>query len=216
MNSLDLTKYALEGNCKSYGKGTVFFIQRDEAKKLFLIIEGIVKLSIYSALGEERITEFIKEGRFLGAPDFFCGTTYGITAAAHTNVQMVAFSEEQVKELLGKDQQFSFSLADSLSWELRAMGQQLIGETFLPAIARIGLALQKLRVQIGTPVGEGSRVIIPMTQSELAFFVGCNRVTVTKALNQMTDGNLIEKKAKQIIIKDVDKLSAWLKKVVRS
>lgn len=213
-SSMNLTKYAAKGNCKKYRKGTVFFVQRDEANNLFLIVDGIVKLSVYSVLGEERITEFIKAGRFLGAPDFFCRSPYGITATAHTDVQMVAFSEEEVKELLGKDQEFSYSLADSLSRELRAMGRQLIGETFLPAIARIGLALQNLRVQIGTPVGDGLRVIIPITQSELAFFVGCNRVTVTKALNQMTDENLIEKKAKQIIIKDVDKLSVWLKKII--
>lgn len=216
MNSMNLAKYAVKGNLKNYRKGTVFFVQRDEASKLFLIVEGIVKLSVYSALGEERITEFIKEGRFLGAPDFCCGLPYGITATAYTNVQMVAFSEEQVKELLGKDQEFSIGLANSLSWELRAMGQQLIRETFLPAIARIGLALQKLRVQIGKPVGDGLKVIIPITQCELAFFVGCNRVTVTKALNQMTYENLIAKKAKQIIIIDVDKLSNWLKETVQS
>lgn len=212
---MDLTKYAVEGNCKKYCKGTVFFVQRDEVNKLFLIIEGIVKQSFYSGLGEERITEFINAGRFLGAPDFFCKSTYGITATAHTDVQMAAFSEEQVKELLGKDKEFSFGLADSLSRELRAVGRQLIEETFLPAIARIGLALQNLRLQIGTPIGEGLKVIIPITQSELAFFVGCNRITVTKALNQMTYENLIEKKAKQIIIKDVDKLSVWLKEIIQ-
>jgi len=92
----------------------------------------------------------------------------------------------------------------------------LIGETFLPAIARIGLALQNIKLQIGIPVGDGRRVIIPITQSELAFFVGCNRITVTKALNQMTSEDLIEKKAKQIIIKDVDKLSIWLKNLVKN
>ncbi|MBS4026970.1 MAG: Crp/Fnr family transcriptional regulator [Clostridia bacterium] len=151
----------------------------------------------------------------MGAPDFFCGSTYGITATAYTNVQMVAFSEEQVKELLGKDQEFSISLAHSLSQELRAIGKQLTGETFLPAIARIGLALQNLKVQIGTLVGDGQKIVIPITQSELAFFVGCNRVTVTKALNKMTDENLIEKKAKKIIIKDVDKLNNWLKKTIQ-
>lgn len=212
---MNLTKYADKGNLKNYGKGTVFFVQHDEANKLFLITEGIVKLSVYSALGEERITEFIKAGRFLGAPDFICGSTYGIAATAYTNVQMVAFSEEDVQELLGKDQEFSFALAYSLSRELRAIGKQLIGETFLPAIVRIGLALQNLRGQIGKPVGDGRSVIIPITQSELAFFVGCNRVTVTKALNQMTDENLIEKKAKQIIIKDIDQLSNWLKKIIQ-
>lgn len=213
---MNLTKYAVKGICKNYRKGTIFFVQHDEADKLFLITEGIVKLSVYSTLGEERITEFIKAGRFLGAPDFFCKSTYGITATAHTNVQMVAFSREQVKELLGIDQEFSFSLAESLSRELRAMGKQLVGETFLPAIVRIGLALQNLRTQIGKPVGVGSEVLIPITQSELAFFVGCNRITVTKALNQMVDENLIEKKAKQIIIKDVDKLCNWLKKIVKT
>lgn len=213
---MNFTKYIANGNCNNYRKGTVFFVQRDEANQLFLIVAGTVKLSIYSALGEERTTEFIKAGRFLGAPDFFSGSTYGITAAAYTNVQMVAFSEAQVKELLGQDQEFSFGLAESLSLELRAIGQQLIGETFLPAIARIGLALQKLRVQIGKPAGAGLSVSIPITQSELAFFVGCNRVTVTKALNQLTSELLIEKKAKQIIIKDVDKLSNWLKKIVQT
>jgi len=213
---MDLTKYAAKENRKNYHKGTVFFVQQDEANELLLITEGIVKLSFYSALGEERITEFIKAGRFLGAPDFFCKSTYGITATAHTDVHMVSFSEEEVKELLGKDQEFSFSLADSLSRELRAIGQQLIGETFLPAIARIGLALQNIKLQIGIPVGDGRRVIIPITQSELAFFVGCNRITVTKALNQMTSEDLIEKKAKQIIIKDVDKLSIWLKNLVKN
>lgn len=211
---MDLTKYAVKENCKTYSRGTVFFLQRDEADKLFLITEGIVKLSFYSVLGEERITEFIKAGRFLGAPDFFCKSTYGITATAHTDVQLTAFSKEQVKELLGKDQEFSFSLADSLSRELRALGRQLIGETFLPAIARIGLAIQNLREQIGIPVAKGQKVIIPITQSELAYYVGCNRITVTKALNQMTDEDLIEKKAKKIIIKDVEKLSVWLKKII--
>lgn len=211
---MDLTRYVVKSSLNNYVKGTVFFVQRDEANKLFLITKGIVKLSIYSYLGEERITEFINAGRFLGAPDFFCGSPYGITATAYTDVQMAAFSEEQVKELLGKDQEFSFGLADSLSRELRAMGKQLLGETFLPAIARIGLALHSLRAQIGTPVGDRLRVTIPITQSDLAFFVGCNRVTVTKALNQMAEENLIEKKAKQIIIKDADKLTTWLKKII--
>lgn len=210
---MKLTSCDVKGVCKTYSKGTVVFFQRDEPDKLFFIMEGIVKLSFCKDSGEERITEFINGGRFLGAPDFFCRSTYGITATAHTNVKMISFSEEQVKELLEKDQEFSHSLAYSLSRETQAMGRQLVGETFLPAVARIGAALHNLKVQIGIPAGDGLRVIVPVTQSELAFFVGCNRVTVTKALNQLYDENLIEKKAKQIIIKDVNKLSIWLKKI---
>jgi CRP-like cAMP-binding protein len=155
-------------------------------------------------------------GRFLGAADVISGSSYGITATAYTNVTVNSFTADQVNDLLGNDKDFSLCLAKSLSQHSRALGRQLIGESFFPAIGRVGFALQNLAVQIGIPCKNGSNKIeLPITHNELASYVGCNRVTVTRALAALASAGLIEKGKKSLLINNYDRLSSWLSKLSR-
>ncbi|MBS4024881.1 MAG: Crp/Fnr family transcriptional regulator [Clostridia bacterium] len=115
---------------------------------------------------------------------------------------------------MGADKDFSHCLAKSLSQHSRALGRQLIGESFFPAIGRVGFALQNLAVQIGIPYKDDSKGIeLPITHNELASYVGCNRVTVTRALSDLASEGLIEKRKKSILINNYDLLSNWLNKL---
>jgi len=198
----------------SYPRGSVIFVQRDQATKLYLILDGVVKLSIFTEQGEERIVEFIKPHRFLGAPDLFSGSLYGVTATAYTNVLVTSFTVEQVKELLGRDQEFAVCLARSLSQHARALGRQLIGDTFFPASGRVAFALLNLAVQIGTPL-DGQGTALPITQNELARYAGCNRVTVTKALGQLAAAGLVAKRKGGLLLPDPAALRRWLEQMGR-
>lgn len=203
----------VEKSYTCYPKDKVLFVQRDEADKLFIIKEGVVKISIFTDQGEERIIEFLNAGRFLGAPDIFAGNTYGITATAFTNVLVATYTAKEVEKLLGTDQEFSIKLAKSISEHARALGKQLVGESFYSAIGQVGYSLQNLAIQIGTSVGDGGRFVLPITQTELAQYIGCNRITVTKALAKMVEEGLIEKKKKNIFIKDIKRLTKWLNEI---
>lgn len=209
-----LPSFAKLGRPFRYPRGAVIFVQRDQATKLYLILDGVVKLSIFTEQGDERIIEFIKPHRFLGAPDLFSGSLYGITATAYTDVLVTSFTAEQVKELLGKDQEFAIFLARSLSQHARALGRQLIGDTFFPAAGRVGFALLNLAVQIGTP-SDGRGVSLPITQNELARYAGCNRVTVTKALAELATAGLVERRKGRLFLADPAALRRWLEQISR-
>ncbi|MGB9887004.1 MAG: Crp/Fnr family transcriptional regulator [Moorellales bacterium] len=206
--------FAHHGYAFRYPRGTVIFVQRDRASKLYLIMEGVVKLSIFSDQGQERIIEFIKPYRFLGAPDVFSGSLYGITAIAYTEVVVAGFTAQQVEELLSRDQEFAIYLAKSLSQHARALGRQLVGDSFYPAVGRVGFALLNLAVQIGADFN-GQTISLPITQNELARYVGCNRVTVTKAIADLAEAGLVKKQKKHLLILDHVALRRWLEDMVR-
>jgi CRP-like cAMP-binding protein len=206
--------FARHGRPFRYPRGAVIFVQRDQATKLYLVVEGLVKLSIFTEQGEERIIEFIRPYRFLGAPDVFSGSHYGITATAYTEVTVTYFTPEQVRELLTSDQGFMSSLIHSLSQHARALGRQLIGDTFFPATGRVGFALLNLAVQIGTPA-DGEGITLPITQNELARYAGCNRITVTNALSELAAAGLISKKKGYLRVTDLPSLRQWLEEIAR-
>lgn len=195
-----------------YPRGAVIFVQRDQATKLYLILEGIVKLSIFTAQGDERIIEFIRPPRFLGAPDVFSGSLYGITATAYTNVLVASFGADQVRQLLGTNREFATCLALSLSQHARALGRQLVGDTFFPATGRIAFALLNLAIQIGV-AADGGAIHLPITQQDLARYAGCNRVTVTKALAELAAAGLVERSKRHLFLPDPEALRRWLKEI---
>ena len=209
MKSLSFNDNIFSGHSQHHPEGSVIFIQRDRATKLYLILDGIVKLSIFTAQGDERIIEFIKPERFLGAPDIFSGSLYGITATAYTGAIVASFTDDQAKKLLSDNQEFASLLTRSLSQHSRSLGRQLIGDSFFPATARVAFGLLNLVVQIGTPLNsEGIKISI--TQNEIAKYVGCNRITVTNALAELAAKELVIKRQKHLLIPNPPSLRSWV------
>ena len=63
-----------------YPEGAVLFIEKQEARGVFVLCEGQVKLSISSAEGKTLILRIAKPGEVLGLEAVVGGTSYEVTA----------------------------------------------------------------------------------------------------------------------------------------
>lgn len=191
-----------------YPRGAIIFMQGDVATRFYLLMEGIVRLSICGGQGQERIIDFLSPVCFFGAPDVLSGSSYGVTATAYTEVVAASFSADQVPSLMD-NREFVQEMMRSLAEQTRSMGRRLVGDSFYSVSGKVAFAL----LNLGRLLGSGSNgevVSLPITQNELARFAGCNRVTVTKVISHLASAGLIRRKKRRLFMCNQEGLRRWL------
>jgi CRP/FNR family transcriptional regulator len=87
--------------------------------------------------------------------------------------------------LLQQSPKLALNLLQALSARLRSSTEDAGELASLTVVERLERQLQKLAEWSGTPVPDGVRIVIPMTQQELATMIGTSRESVNRALVQL-------------------------------
>ena len=208
MNALSLANL---GRALFFPRGSTLFIQNDVADRLYLLLDGMVKLCFLKrSSGEEKTACFIRPGMFFGQSALLLGKPYGITARALTDCNVSVFDRQSTVELIRANPDFAVALMSSMAQELWFFGYHLLGNAY-PATARTAYALLNLSYQLDP--GAETAVRLKLSHDELASFASLTRVSVSKSLAELEREGLLTKKRNCIVILSKEALKHWLGQV---
>ena len=192
----------------TYPKGAFLFMEKQDARGIFVLCEGDVKLSISSSEGKTLIMRVAKAGEILGLMAGMSGGSYEVTAETIRPCQVAFIHREDFQRFVEKHPEAAQGVARQMTMQYQAACDQLrtVG---LSASAQEKLARLLLSWSAGLQQAkEGIGFKMYLTHEEIAEFIGTTRETVTRTLSDLRHKSVITTKGPTVLIRDKSALEA--------
>lgn len=187
-------------------RGDVLFHEGDPGDRLYVIVEGKVKLGRTSGDGRENLLAILGPGEMFGELSLFDPGPRNATATAVSDAVLIGLGADDLVTWLTGRPEVSRQLLRSLARRLRRTNENLADLVFSDVPGRVAKALLDLSERFGRPTDDGLRVAHDLTQEELAQLVGASRETVNKALADFASRGWLRLEARAVVLLDIDRL----------
>jgi CRP-like cAMP-binding protein len=187
-------------------KGDALFVEGEPGDRMYVIVDGKVKLGQTSSDGRETLLGVLGPGEMFGELSLFDPGARTSTATALTDVVVLGLSHDQLLPWLAGRPEVASALLQALARRIRRTNEAMADLVFSDVPGRVAKALMDLGEKFGTVTPDGLMVTHDMTQEELAQLVGASRETVNKALADFAQRGWIRLESRQVLILDVERL----------
>ena len=188
-------------------RGDVIFAEGEPGDRMYVILDGKVKLGQTSVDGRESLLAVLGPGEVFGELSLFDPGPRTATATAVTDVVVIGLGHDNLRPWLAGRPEVAESLLQALAQRLRRTNETLADLVFSDVPGRVAKLLLELADKFGQPGPEGVQVHHDLTQEELAQLVGASRETVNKALADFTQRGWIVVDQREVILLDMERLA---------
>jgi CRP-like cAMP-binding protein len=188
-------------------RGKVLFREGQEGDRLYVVVEGKIKLGTSSNDGRENLLSILGPGEMFGELSLFDPQPRTSTATAVTDARLVSLAHEAVIGLVTTHPQTSLELLRRLAQRLRKSNDILADLVFADVPGRVAKAIMDLGERFGTLKDDGLQVNHDLTQEELAQLVGASRETVNKSLADFAARGWVKLEPRAVLVTDVERLT---------
>ena len=191
---------------RTFRRGEVVFHQGDPADSLHLISKGRFAVRVRTPVGEEATIAIRGTGESFGEMAIVgVGTTRSATIEALEEAETFSVAESEFRRLRREHPGVDQLLIEFLAAEVRELNKRLLEALYLPVERRVVRRLAELARQYGN--GD-DRVVIPLTQDELASLAGTTRPTANQVLRGLELEGVVELERGKTIVTDGAALAA--------
>src|SRR6202167_4786153 len=185
------------------------FLTGDAGDSCYRVQEGLLKVTMVSRSGSERILAFIGPGHIVGELSIIDGLPRSASVVAVRPASLSFLSRVAFEDFAYKHPEIYKSLVTLLAARLRETDATIAVGSFLPVKGRVACALLELAENFGQDVGSG-RVVIhqKIGQSDLAAMAGIARENVSRILNDWKRRKLISRLSGYYCLEDKAKLQS--------
>jgi CRP/FNR family cyclic AMP-dependent transcriptional regulator len=173
-------------------RGEAIFHEGDPGDRLYVIVEGKIKLGRASGDGRENLLAVLGPGEMFGELSLFDPGPRNATGTAVADSVLIGMGSDDLDQWLRGRPDVARHLLRALARRLRRTNEALADLVFSE--------------RFGRPTDDGLRVAHDLTQEELAQLVGASRETVNKALADFASRGWLRLEARAVVLLDVDRL----------
>ena len=192
---------------KRVPRSGVIFSEGEPGDRMYVILDGKVKLGQTSPDGRESLLAVLGPGEVFGELSLFDPGPRTATATAVTDTIVVGLGHGDLRPWLTGRPEVAEALLQALAQRLRRTNEALADLVFSDVPGRVAKQLLELADKFGQPGPDGVLVHHDLTQEELAQLVGASRETVNKALAEFTQRGWIEVDQRQVLLIDMERLA---------
>jgi CRP/FNR family transcriptional regulator, cyclic AMP receptor protein len=183
------------------------FLAGEVGDGCYLVEDGLLKVTMMSSSGSERILAFLGPGAVVGELSVIDTLPRSASVIAVQNSVLRFLSRANFEDFAKKRPEVYKSLVTLLAARLRETDGTIAAETFLPLRGRVACALLELAHEFGKDLGSG-RVLIQQKigQSDLAAMAGIARESVNRILNDWKRRQLVSRHSGYYWIEDKTRL----------
>lgn len=183
-----------KGRSVTLAANAVLFLAGDPGDGCYRVESGLLKASVVSASGAERILGIFGPGSIFGELSMIDGETRSASMIAIRDSKVVFVSRANFEELALARPEICRRIMTLLTRRLRDVDNSLLATSFLSLKGRTARILLNLADAFGENVGSG-RIVVrqKVSQSDLAAMAGIARENVSRILNEWTRRALISR-----------------------
>ncbi len=184
-------------------RGRVLFYPDDEAREVYYLEDGWVRLFTLTEKDEELTLAVVGPGELFGEAALLPDTRYGVFAEVMNPGHLFAASGEALKKLGAQYPEVYALLVRLLTerlWRVQARMKELRYKEVRPRLVRMLLALMR----------EGERGLeVALSHQDLAHLIGSTRETVTKILGELAIQEILELGYRKVVVRDPEALAEF-------
>ena len=182
---------------RKYRAGQLVYLQGTCPDCFFYLVSGSVRSFISSSSGEERVLTVHRTGDLMGEASFFDGCPRVTSAMALEECFILPVNQAQLDAAFQRHPELALPMLRYLARTVRMLSDHVEASS-LPARQRI------VRWLLGQPCRENGT--IQATHEGIGQAVGLSRVTVSRALGELSDHGLVELGYRCVTLTDRDTL----------
>jgi len=183
---------------RKYSRGKVIFSEGEEAKGLYVLHTGRIKIYKLSSEGKEQILHIFGPGEPFGEVAVFAGGQFPAYAEALEVSETLFFPRKKIVELLTKDPSMAMNMLAMLSKRLKYFTQLVENLSLKEVPQRLAAYL----LVLATMKDKRDTVELDIAKGQLASLLGTIPETLSRILNKMTIQGYIEVEGRQIKLLD--------------
>src|ERR1035437_6447391 len=185
-------------------RGDRLFEEGDAGDRLYVVLEGKIKLTRAASDGRENLLSVLGPGEMFGELSLFDPRPRTSSAVAVTDARLAALAHAHPLSWLTRRPDVALHPLPAPAPPVRRAHDVL---AFTDVPGRVAKALLDLADRFGEQQDEGLQVHHDLTQEELAQLVGASRETVNKALADFAARGWLQLSAKSVLLIDPDRLA---------
>ena len=188
-------------------RGHEVFQEGEKGDRLFVVLDGKVKISRAAADGRENLLAVLGPGEMFGELSLFDPGPRTATATAITESTLASLDHDDLRPLLLAQPSVAMQLLQALAQRLRRTNEAMADLVFSDVPGRVAKALLDLAERFGDESSDGLLVRHDLTQEELAQLVGASRETVNKALSEFANRGWLRLEGRSVLLIDRERLA---------
>ena len=204
---------ALEQRCRfrRYERDAAIIDYQDDRSDVFFIVNGQVRVTIYSTAGREVAFHDLNAGEFFGELSALDGNPRAATVVALAECVLASMPASVFRDVLHRHSSVTDALLRRLVANIRRLTGRVVEFSTLAVRNRIHAEL--LRIARHSGKGEPITITPTPTHSDIASRVSTHREAVTRELNELARSGLIERRGDTLVIRDIGELERLVAEV---
>jgi CRP-like cAMP-binding protein len=197
-------------------RGEMLFLAGENAKGLFVVVSGKVRVFQHSAGGREQVMHIDTDGSVIAEVAVFDGGPYPATAACDTEVDVLFISTEDMHALCAQYSDLALRALRLMAQRVRRHAQLVEVLSFHEVGQRLALFLLAEAQRRGIPAGQSISFSLHLSNHQIANRIGSVRDVVARAFARLKHDGLVAIQRRNVIIPDARALKRYAATANRS
>ncbi len=198
------SKLFQSSNIKNYKKGSLLFLQGEQASRIYVILSGWIKIHKSSADGNESVKQMLSTGNLVIESSIFASEKYYNNAQACNDAKLLSFPASIFRHLLTKDPTLALNTLKYQSQHSREHLNQIDNNRLKSSRERVGWFLLKQFIEQKNP----NTILLPYDKTIIASLLDMKPETFSRSLKTLKTKGLKSEKH-QIQVNDIKLLCQY-------
>ncbi len=204
LNDKELSDIISRSQVVSYKKDDVIIFESEEGNSVYIILEGMVKISRQNEEYKEVILAILGEKEFFGEMSVLDGALRSADVAALSRVHLLKIDGKVFLEFLERQPKLSIALLKEFVSRLRKTDHQIKSISLEDAVGKVASVVIRLANDVGRLKRGRVEIENFASQQEIANYAATSRETISRVLTMFEREGLIERDMNKIIINNFE------------
>ncbi|PAE20588.1 Crp/Fnr family transcriptional regulator [Bacillus sp. 7504-2] len=187
---------------RTYRKGQMLFTAGDPRERIYLLVDGFVKLEKNNSDATLLYSDYIKPNTLFPYGGLFSDPDYHYSAIAVTDVELLYLPTFYFEDTVKRSKKHLLHVVRELSSILRLHETRLQKMTNSNATERVIHTISYLMEDLGSQEGDVITLRCPITTTDISNISGTSRETVSHVINDLKKNNILSFTYKKMTIHD--------------
>jgi CRP/FNR family cyclic AMP-dependent transcriptional regulator len=206
LTEAEAAEFTRRAHRRTFPRDGVLFHEGETSDSVLVLAEGRVKAYCDTAGGAAVLLAVRGPGALLGELAAVDRQTRSATIEALEPVTALIMPLPAFEDYLATHGRVALVLARIIAERLRDADRKRIEFGASDATGRVAARLVELAERFGKPAENGTRIALPLSQDELAGWIGASREAVSKALQTLRASGWVSTSRMRIVVHDMDAL----------
>lgn len=198
----DLSRLVGAAHRKRLKSGEFFFWQGDPAERMYVLLEGRVKLSQVGQDGQQALIRVITGVHLFVLVAMTPAGEYLVTAQAAEDSLALYWTRAELQEFTQSAPQMALNAMRILAEQLQEIQERFRQATTARVEQRLAHTLIRLAAQSGRQVEAGILIDMRLTRQDLAEMSGTTLYTASRLLSQWEEQGLVLAERQRVTVRD--------------